>query len=424
MRIHKKAVLFFCTLSFVITTYGQTSTSSPYSHFGLGDLQDNIIPAYAGLGGGSTALYSAKYINPYNPASYTAFKSKTFLFSTGLSHLTTQMATIDLEQITNNTSFSHIIFGFPVSKNIGFSAGLIPFSSIGYTLNSTENNYNATERYTGDGNISKIYFGGAIKIHKDISFGVNASYLFGILNRKKEINFNDISIMDARSNSSINVRGYCYEFGIIYQNDFSGNNLKIGFTANNYNPKINSKRSTLVETFETVGDRAYVKDTVLESVESGFMTLPKFFALGASFERKNTAFVIDCSMQNWSEYRLFNESDDLKNTLRFSSGIEYVPDFQSPTNYFQRITYRFGISYANSPLKLLEESARHILPYDEKSFSFGFGLPMKRSPHNYDIFIELGQRGTKNDGLIQENFARLGVSVNYKGNWFNQRRYD
>ena len=424
MKIDRKIVLLLGVLFFVSIMYGQTSTSSPYSRFGLGDLQDNVIPAYVGMGGGSTALYSSRYINPYNPASYTAFKSKRFLASTGLSHLTTQMQNTNLEQITNNTSFSHIMFGFPVSKNIGLSAGLMPFSNIGYTLNSTENNYNVIESYTGDGNISKIYFGGAIKIYENISIGINASYLFGALNRRKELNFNDPSIMNSRSNSSINLRGYYYELGLIYQKDYPNNKITIGLTANNYNAEINAKQSSIIETFKTIGDMTYSKDTTLQSIESGFITLPKFFALGTSFERKNLIFVVDCSMQNWSEYRFFNESDNLKNTLRFSSGIEYTPGDKNTTNYFKRINYRLGISFKNSPLPLLEEAARHVLPYDEKSVSIGFGFPMRRLPHQYDVFVVLGQRGTKNDGLIEENFVRLGISVNHKGNWFNKLKYD
>ena len=105
------------------STFSQISTSSPYSRYGLGILNDNTLAFQSALGGSSVALYNSDFINSSNPATYSAFKAKSFLFSTGLSHLTTQMKTTDLTQITNNSSFSHITLGFPLSKSIFVSSG-------------------------------------------------------------------------------------------------------------------------------------------------------------------------------------------------------------------------------------------------------------------------------------------------------------
>ena len=58
--------------------YSQESTSSPYSRFGLGDLSSQFSPAFNSLGGGGYAFYSDKIINPYSPATYTAFKPNSF----------------------------------------------------------------------------------------------------------------------------------------------------------------------------------------------------------------------------------------------------------------------------------------------------------------------------------------------------------
>ena len=71
----------------VTTASAQLVTSSPYSRFGLGDLQSSVIAEYSALGGGATALNQPEIINPYNPASYAKFPSKRFLFSTGLNFL-------------------------------------------------------------------------------------------------------------------------------------------------------------------------------------------------------------------------------------------------------------------------------------------------------------------------------------------------
>ena len=56
----------------------QISTSSPYSRFGLGELQENVLPEFNAFGGASTALSNSTSINPNNPASYASFNSNSF----------------------------------------------------------------------------------------------------------------------------------------------------------------------------------------------------------------------------------------------------------------------------------------------------------------------------------------------------------
>ena len=177
-------ILIKCVLPILLLNnilYAQESTSSPYSRFGLGDLTTQFLPVFNSLGGG-VAIYNDKIINPYSPATYTAFKPNSFLFSTGVSHNMISINSLSETQLVNNTSLSHIIIACPINKRIGASAGIIPFSSIGYTLNSRDEFYNADMFYYGDGGISKVYLGGALKLHDNLSLGINASYLFGGLN--------------------------------------------------------------------------------------------------------------------------------------------------------------------------------------------------------------------------------------------------
>ena len=78
-KLKNVAVIF--SIIFSTTAFAQSGTSSPYSRFGLGDLQENTFPEYNALGGGVTAISSENNVNYSNPATYTSFKSKSFLFS-------------------------------------------------------------------------------------------------------------------------------------------------------------------------------------------------------------------------------------------------------------------------------------------------------------------------------------------------------
>ena len=417
----KKLVLIifaFCGLS----SFAQLGTSSPYSRFGLGDLQGNILPVYSALGGGVTSFSSPNIVNPSNPASYTSFRANSFLFSTGGIHKTTQLQNSTNKQVTNNSAFSHLTIAFPISSKLGASFGMLPFSDIGYefstpVLSEIDSEYKGIANYSGDGGLSKVYFGGAYKLLKDFSVGMNASYLFGGLNRRKKLDYIDESFLDSRSSSSINVKGYYYELGLMYKKKLAKEKeLSFGLTAYN-NSNLRAKRTNFVETIS--GSNATVKDTSINVVEWGVVSLPKYISVGLMYrDREKWLLVADYNMQNWADYNLLGDSDDLSNSMSLSGGLQYTPEFNSVTKYYKRLQYRLGASYSNTPLSLNNTQLK------EMSVSFGFGIPVKKSRTKYDVSLILGQRGTTDNGLIKEQFVKFGLSVSYDGIWFVKRKYD
>ena len=414
----KSLAVVFCII-FSTTAFAQLGTSSPYSGFGLGDLQGNVFPEYNALGGGVTAISSENSVNLSNPATYTSFKSNSFLFSTGGLHKTTNIQNSTDNQIANNSSFSHLTVAFPISRKLGASVGMLPYSNIGYTLNARDNNANADMIYSGAGGLSKIYFGGAYEPFKGFSVGINASYLFGGLNRRKKLVYDDESFLNSRANSKINLKGYYYELGLLYKKSLSEENeISFGLTANN-NSSIRANRSEIVESFEFSGFFESPKDTFVNSAEWGDVTLPQYISTGISYrDGEKWLLVADYSMQNWEDYSLFDEGDDLNNSMRISGGLQYTPAFNSVTKYYKRMQYRLGGAYSNTPLTLNNTQLK------EMSVSFGFGIPVRKSRTKYDVSLTLGQRGTTDNSLIKEQFVRFGLSVSYDGIWFVKRKYD
>ena len=400
-----------------LSAFAQLGTSSPYSRFGLGDLQGNAFPVYNALGGGVTALSSSNSVNPSNPASYTSFRANSFLFSTGGLHNTTQIQNSTDKQVVNNSAFSHLTIAFPISSKLGASFGMLPYSNIGYTLNARDTVVNADMIYTGDGGLSKVYFGGAYEPFKGFSLGINASYLFGGLNRRKKLDYDDESFFDSRSNSSINLKGYYYELGLMYKMALANEKvLSFGLTANN-NSSLRAKRTNIVETIS--GTNEIVKDTTSNLVEWGEVNLPSYISTGLMYrDGEKWLLIADYSIQNWADYTLLGESDDLSNSMRLSAGLQYTPEFNSVTKYYKRMQYRLGANYSNTPLTLNDTQLK------EMSVSFGFGIPVKKSRTKYDISLTLGQRGTTDNNLIKEQFINFGLSVSYDGIWFVKRKYD
>ncbi len=416
--------LVICLIGIINYTEAQISTSSPYSRFGLGELQQSIFPEFNAFGGASTALSNSNSVNPSNPSTYISYTPNSFLLSTGGWHQTTKMQNATTDQIGNNNAFSHLVVGFPLGKKIGASFGMIPFSSTGYEIRKSiadinNPDYLGIANYSGDGGLSKIYFGGAYELSDVFSIGINASYLFGRLNRRKMLDVYEGSSLDARSNSSINLKGYYYELGCLYKTVLNENDeFTIGVVANN-NSSIRAKKSEIVESFEVSEFLEVPKDTFVNITEWGDITLPRYTSVGISYNKHNKwLFVVDYSLQDWADYTMFDESDNLANSMRISGGIQYTPEYNSVTKYYKRMDYRFGACYSNTPLQF---DNRQLT---EKSISFGFGIPVKKSRTKYDFSCTLGKRGTVEDKLIKEQFVRLGLSVSYDGIWFVKRKYD
>ena len=411
-------ILFFLLITGEISLAQQT-TSSPYSRFGMGDLNSQFSSVFNSLGGGGYAINDSKIINPFSPASYSSYQSNSFLFSTGINNETIDIQSLTDNQTVNNLSLSHILFGFPLTKKIGSSFGIIPFSSIGYSMQNRDDIFGADMLYDGDGGISKVYFGSSIELHQNLSVGANASYLFGGLNRRKRLVFDDETIFNSRSNSLINIKGIYYEFGAVFSKQIDDNNSQISISINtSNNTNVDAKRTNLVETFEYSGTNEIVKDTFVNSVEKGSMILPKYTNLGLAYSLDKWLFVFDYSTQNWSDYELFEESDSLTNSQRISGGLQYTPDISSVNQFYKRCHYRVGLALNTTPLQI------NNTQLEDKSISFGIGIPIKKNKSTYDISLILGQRGTTSNNLLKENYVKIGLSMSFEGIWFVKQKYN
>ena len=73
----------FCLMAMV--AMAQSSSNSPYTRYGFGELSDQQFGNGKAMGGISYGLRNGLQINAGNPASYTAVDSLTFIFDAGLS---------------------------------------------------------------------------------------------------------------------------------------------------------------------------------------------------------------------------------------------------------------------------------------------------------------------------------------------------
>ena len=414
--------LFLSTISF-----SQISTNSPYSRFGLGSLSSSVSAQQSALGGASVVYFNSNSINPENPATYSSFEPKSFLFSTALNSSIHNFKTSNQSQNESNTTFSHVSIGFPVNKFFTVSSGLLPYSSVGYNLDYMD--YEAwledsvSVSSSGSGGLSQYYLGTSIQLHKTLSVGVNASYLFGGLSRNKTANFNNTDIFDVSSVDRTNITGISYTTGILFNTEISKNQYFAFALSFQNSTNLDAKQTLIGTTYDLTGSSLVVKDTFQNVIQNAAIFMPKKISTGASYSSDKLLLVANYSSQNWSDYQLLVDGvsiqdDNLKNSICYSGGIQFTPDYNAHNKYWKKIQYRVGGRYNKTYLNLRNNQLT------ETSLTFGLGLPVKRTNTFYNFSMEFGDKGTTEDNLIKEQFIRFTFGVTFKGIWFVKRKYD
>lgn len=378
------------------------------------------------IGGSSVAFSSPYFINPANPASYMAFDSNSFVFDAGLYTRSGTLKTKTESQKTKYGAMSNLCFGFPVTSWWRSSLGILPYSNVGYEVRNehvVENVGNVVQVYKGSGGLNKAYIGNAFQPFKNFSVGVNASYIFGNIDKEKAATFPDsANFADAMIKSSARLNELYFDLGFLYRKDLgSGKFLQAGLTLSpSQSLKGNEDRIAYTFTRNYISNRDVLKDTVsYEPGVEGKVELPTAIGAGVMVGNSNRwMFAADFNWQNWSNFSYLGTKANLKDNFRVSLGGQFRP---SPTDmglYWQRINFRMGFRYEQSYLELQNTRLNDI------GISFGVGLPMKKSRSTINLAVEAGTQGTTNNGLIKENYIRFTLGTALQERWFIKRRYN
>ncbi len=423
-RINLYLLLFIFVLS--ITVNAQTGINSPYSRYGLGQLNGNTVNTFSmGMGGLSIALHDPTALNPDNPASYGSMDSLAFLFEFGVEGNITSLKTSALTEHNYDATLSYIFAGFPITRWWKAGIGLLPYSKIGYNVEvlvKVPDFSDVVNNFSGDGGLNQVFFGNGFNITKNLRAGVNITYLFGQSTRSSMVYYPDsIFIFGTKVENTIRGGGFVFDYGVQY--DIALNSkmqATIGVTyANKFN--LNATRSYLSKTLTGGynGEVEQVKDTIkYVSDEKGTIVIPQRFGLGIILQKQNNWLIgADFEWQQWKDFAVYDVADTLINSFHLTVGGEITPKHSSISSLLKRMTYRGGINYHQSYLSF--GSTR----INEFGVSFGLGFPMKGSKTGIDLGIEIGRRGTTKNNLIQENFVNLSLGISIQQHWFQKPKY-
>jgi hypothetical protein len=434
--------------------------NSPYTRYGLGDLVPSTNVNSRGMGGISAGYNDFLTINFNNPASYGSFQtfreqtSKKMQYGRAILDVGINLENRALREPNNigkfnasNFLFSHIQVGVPLRPNWGLSFGLRPITRVSYKVISKERLVDpntgqgidtAQTMNTGDGGayLASIGTGWRIKLgtYSNISFGVNAGYLFG----KKDISSRRTIFNDSLEYNSGNFETKT-SYGNLYGNaglqffNKVGKDLYLTLGAyGNWKQNLNARQDIIRETYFFDGSQGNIRlDSVSVKTDiKGKITYPSNYTAGFVLEKEvnltdnkgGWLVGVDFSQNKWSEYRFYGQADPTvqdKWEMRVGGQLRPVPK----TNYFSNVAYRAGFFIGEDYIIVQKK-----LPL--LGFSLGAGLPIRNynrlSPGQATIVnlgLEFIKRGN-NDNLLKENLFRVSVGFSFSDFWFVRRKYE
>jgi len=439
----KKLVLVF--IAFVaIQSYAQQGTASPYSFYGIGTLKFKGTVENRSMGGLSIYTDSI-HVNLRNPAAYASSnvdmfpynkESRPVIFSVSGSHSSMKLKSTTQSENASTSSFDYVAISIPLNK-FGVGFGVIPYTSVGYTLETMTDDDKVHERFRGEGGVNKAYLSLGYQIANGLSIGVDANYNFGsIKNFALEFVYDsqdEPASYQSREDNRSDLSGLNFNLGLSYKTMISDKlELVTGLT---YAPEANltsiNERSFSTVTISSSTGQEFVVNTIdgqddliAEGLDRTDLVIPSKFSIGAGIGQPRMWFIgAEYTSQKTSNFS--NELYDNSNTTQtfedasgFSLGGFYIPKYNSFTSYLKRVVYRAGVRFENTGLKINNEAI------NEFGMSFGVGLPVGNLFSNANIGFEIGKRGTVDNNLIQENFINFQISLSLNDRWFNKRKYN
>ncbi len=425
---------------------------SPYTMFGIGELQTIGATPMRAMGGTGVAWRSAQMPSMINPAGYSATLPKSFIFGFGAEGNFLQNAQRQYDSSgayttakngKNTINFHEIAVQFPVAKRLGIGVSLMPYSSVGYKMSFLDQSDEiagnvgaASYTYSGDGDVTEVKLGIGWEPFKNFSIGVAAKYYWGKINHNYTAAVDNNFVGENSFYSVIGADEYAisdFKFQVGLQwNIISNEKRMLTFGATyDYGGHLRNKITKSI-----VLNNTYSTQTFYEN-KDGQMRLPHMARAGFMYHDPKFAAALEYEFQAWgSSNDHFSESVNNGLTVQYVDthtaklGFSYTPNRFDARNYLRRISYRVGYRWGDY------YQAYNGQRIQQMAVTAGFGFPLKfMGTSSIDVCFEYGLRGShasvinsvgERVGMIRQDYFKIGLGFSLFGEdyWFVRPKYD
>lgn len=385
--------------------------TTPYSKMGYGMLNDNVSSIQRSMGGVGYAMEGGRIINVMNPASYADVDSLTFLWDVGIDLSNLWSKENGKQGYNFGAGLDYLTGHFKVSKGLGASFGLLPYSSVGYAYGGDI--VGGSESRSGNGGLNQLYLGVGYEPVKNLSVGLNIAYLFGTTLNTTLISSNSTSYFTR----NMKVRDWNTQVGIQYSLPLFKNRdrLTVGAT---FQPKKSYHGHTWGTRYDTQDSKV---DTIGYTSMKGNYEQPYSIGVGVSYMLNHRLTIeADYTFQKWSSAKytpiggIEAQNTKFDDRWKLALGMQYTPNKRG--SYFGAMSFRAG-AFFNHDYMLFDQS--HLRDY---GLSVGVGLPAPGSKTTINLGVEWRHREATPVSLISENYLNITIGVNFNELWFWKSR--
>ena len=409
-----------------VTAFSQKTNTSPYSFFGIGDKNNGNTAEQVTMGGIGAAFADSYHLNLANPASLSSLQFTAYTI--GMESIFMNAKDNANSENARATYISYLAVGVPIAKNAGLSFGLLPNTSVGYSLVSNvldaEGLTQEATVYQGEGGTNKVFLGLGFQLFKGFSVGVQGNYIFGkiqnnIINQERDVS------LATKYETNATLKGLTFNTGFQYKTKINDKfDLHLGGNVE-LEGDIDADGKELLYSVSLINFE-FPRDTILNVDNKGSLNIPLKSTLGIGVGQENKWFAgVDYSFQKKIniEGTVFNNFSKIAydDYSQIALGGFYIPKLNSITSYWERVTYRAGVKFEKTGLLVDPTGAgTNFTAIDNFGISFGIGLPMNNQLSNLNLGLELGKRGKKDQGLVQENYINFRLSFSLNDKWFKK----
>lgn len=422
-----KRIIRIITLVILIcpTLKSQDLGNSPYSRFGIGDIQNPAFAHQAGMSNVGVSFASPVLTNNINPA----LLSKTYLtiFEAGVLGQFKELKNTTDTQQDFGASINYLSLTFPISRFWKANIGLKAFSSVSWDNRIVTEVPNTTvfteQNYQGSGGTNTVYFASGFQVLPNLSLGFKLNYLFGTIREESVTNLNTgtASLTESVFQQQNSFSDLLIETGAAYSWEVKENTLlNIGLTYS-LPSSVRRKSTNIQQNRVSTTGAILIADTTENNQDN--VNFPAKYTIGASLQRPGRwVIALDFSTQDWSDFQnneVLNSSNEFGMGYSLSIGGEYTPLAKSIlSSYWSFMTYRAGLNYTQTSISIDGEQINDL------SASFGLTLPFKQGTTLMHFAFIFGRRGKSTQVLLQENYVRCNLGVTINDRWFIKRKFD
>ena len=427
MKQYKRLLSILTLMLITLFATAQNGSNSPYTRYGFGQLSDQSFGNSKAMGGLTYGLRNKYQINAANPASYSAVDSLTFLFDAGMSLQNTNFTENGTKTNAKNSTVDYIAMQFRLYKGLGFTAGFIPYSIVGYNMSrssviqgSTDqygNTTTAMETFTGEGGVQQIFAGLGYEPVKNLSIGANISYIYGDISHSASTSFSNTNAALSLWTEELSIRDFKLDLGLQYtQNLKEKHNVTLG-AVYSFGKDLNSDANKAIKTYNS---SSVILSETTSSI-SNACSLPESFGVGATYVYDNRLTVgLDYMQQKWESVKFpttqngqyMSQEGQFTDRTKIAAGVEYLPDPYN-RNLLKRIRYRMGAYYSTPYVKVDGKEGA-----EEYGVSLGLGLPIFQSRSVLNISGQYVKVSPKVTGMLEENTLRVNIGLTFNERWF------